>query len=105
MHAPHTSRRAAPPPPPAPQVPTGIDPLRFCVLTTVALLAWLLGAPAVVMAMSAMGLWAYGRAVRGGLTQTRCILRRPKLVLGYLALAFVAAAAALANTLLGRPWW
>jgi hypothetical protein len=86
-------------------VPAGIDPLRFCVFTTVALLAWLLGAPAVVMAMSAMGLSAYGRAVHGGLAQTRCILRHPKLVLGYLALAFVAAAAALANTLLGGPWW
>jgi hypothetical protein len=103
MHAPHASRRAAPPPPPgAHQVPTGIDPLRFCVFTTVALLAWLLGAPAVVMAMSAMGLWTYGRAVRGGLTQTRCVLRHPKLVLAYLALAFLAAAAAVTGAVLGR---
>jgi hypothetical protein len=99
-------RRAAPPPPaPAPHVPTGIDPLRFCVFTTVALLAWLLGAPAVVMAMSAMGLWAYGGAMRRGLTRTRCVLRHPRLVIAYLALAFVAAAAALANTLLGARWW
>ena len=100
----YSSRRATPPAA-SPPVPTGIDPLRFCVFTTIALLAWLLGAPAVVMAMSAMGLWAYGRAVRGGLQQTRCVLRRPKLVLGYLALAFVAAGATLLNALLGRAWW
>jgi hypothetical protein len=72
------------------------DPLRFCVFTTVALLAWLLGPPAVVAAMSALGLRAYLRAVRRGLTESRCVLRRPKLVLAYLASALVAAVAYLA---------
>jgi hypothetical protein len=59
-------------------------------MTTVALLAWLLGPPAVVVAMSLLGLWAYRRAIRAGLTESRCVLRRPALVLGYLALALAA---------------
>lgn len=78
----------------APPRPAGVpDPLRFCVMTTVALLAWLVGPPAVVIAMSALGLWAYRRAIRAGLTESRCVLKRPGLVLGYLALAFAAGVA------------
>jgi hypothetical protein len=71
------------------------DPVRFCAMTTVALLAWALGPPACVMIMSALGLWSYSRAIRGGLRESRCVLKRPGLVLGYLALAFVAAAVVL----------
>jgi len=82
--------------PPVPSAPhASFDPLRFCVYTTVALLAWLVSAPVMMMAMSALGLWTYGRAIRGGLTRTKCVLRNPRLVLGYLALVFVAGAAAL----------
>jgi len=78
--------------------PAGVpDPVRFCVLTTVALLAWALGPPAVVIAMSALGLWAYRRAIRAGLTETRCKLKRPGLVLGYLALALALGVAGLAR--------
>ena len=71
----------------APSVP--FDPVRFCVMTTVALLSWLFGPPACVLLMSALGLWAYTRAIRQGMTQSRCLLKRPKLVLGYLGTAFV----------------
>lgn len=74
----------------------GFDPVRFCVMTTVALIAWLLGPPACVMIMSALGLWAYARAVRRGLRESRCVLRRPALVLGYLAVAFIGGATAVA---------
>lgn len=95
--------RPSPPPPPSPPSfsapPTPLsppfDPIRFCVFTTVALLAWLLGPPVIVMAMSTLGLWAYARAVRAGLTRTRCVLRRPRLVLLYLGAAFLAGATAL----------
>jgi hypothetical protein len=73
-----------------------LDPVRFCAMTTVALIAWVIGPPACLMAMSALGLWAYVRAVRGGLRESRCVLRRPALVLGYLALTFLAGAGALA---------
>jgi hypothetical protein len=65
------------------------DPVRFCVMTTVALLAWGLGPAVMVVAMSALGLWAYRKAVRAGLTESRCVLKRPRLVLGYLGLALV----------------
>ncbi len=76
-----------------------IDPVRFCVLTTVALIAWLIGAPATVLLMSLLGLWAYQRAIRGGLTETRCGLKRPALAMGYLALLGMVAAVALIRPL------
>ncbi len=80
----------APAPPELPN--TSADPLRFCVFTTVALLAWVLG-PVVVVAMAGLGLVAYARAVRGGLAESRCVLRRPWLVLCYLAWAWACACA------------
>ena len=67
-----------------------VDPLRYCVMTTVALLAWLLSPPFVVAAMGAIGFWFYWQAMRGGLSRTRCVLRHPRLVLAYLGLAVVA---------------
>ncbi len=76
------------------------DPVRFCVLTTVALIAWLIGPPACIMLMSALGIWAYARAMRRGLTETRCVLKRPALAIGYLSTAFVVAAGVLAKQLL-----
>ena len=86
-----------------PPWPAGVpDPLRFCVMTTVALLAWLLGPPAVVIAMSALGLWAYRKAVRAGLTETRCVLKRPRWVLAYLAVALAAGVAGVAMALARR---
>jgi hypothetical protein len=69
------------------------DPLRFCIFTTVALIAWVLGAPAAVMLMSGLGLWAYWRAWRGGLRETRCFLRDPRLAMAYLLAAFALGAA------------
>jgi hypothetical protein len=87
-----------------PAVASGIDPLRFCVMTTVALLAWLLGPPAVA-AMSAVGFVAYSRAIRGGLTQTRCVLRHPRLVLAYLGVVFLIGVAGSADMFApGRLW-
>ena len=86
-----------------PPWPAGVpDPLRFCVMTTVALLAWLLSPPAVVIAMSALGLWAYRRAVRAGLAESRCVLRRPRWVLAYLAVALAAGVAGVAMALARR---
>ena len=76
------------------------DPVRFCVLTTVALIAWLIGPPACVMLMSALGLWAYARALRAGLKETRCVLKRPALAMTYLGVLFILAAGALVRQLL-----
>ena len=81
--------------PPAPRA--AFDPLRYCVMTTVALLAWLLSPPVMVSAMAAIGFWMYWRAFRGGLTRTRCVLRHPRLVLGYLAVACVAGLAGIVS--------
>jgi hypothetical protein len=77
-----------------------IDPVRFCVLSTVALIAWLIGAPATVLLMSLIGLWAYWRAMRGGLTETRCLLKRPGLAMTYLAVLAAVAAGTLIRQLL-----
>lgn len=72
-----------------------LDPLPFCVYTTVALLAWIVSPPVMMMAMSAIGLWMYAQAIRGGLTRSKCVLRNPRLVLLYLGALFVAGAAGL----------
>ena len=79
---------------------TSFDPVRFCAMTTVALIAWVLGPPACVMIMSALGLWAYVRAIRGGLRESRCVLKRPALVVGYLAVAFLGGTVALVRHLI-----
>jgi hypothetical protein len=71
------------------------DPLRFCIFTTIALLAWLFSPPVAVLLMSGLGLIAYRKAWRGGLRRSKCVLGDVRLVVGYLAVAFVAAAVAL----------
>ena len=63
------------------------DPLRFCIFTTIALLAWALSPPVVVTVLGGAGLWAYARARRQGLLQSRCILGDTRLVMAYLAAA------------------
>ena len=69
--------------------PTVFDPIRFCIFTTIALIAWVCGPPFAVTLMSGMGLWAYANAWRQGLRQSKCFLRDPRLVMGYLGAAFV----------------
>jgi hypothetical protein len=68
------------------------DPLRYCIFTTIALLAWVAGPPVVVAVMAGLGLWAYGRAWRGGRRRSRCLLGDVRLVLAYLFVAFAAGA-------------
>ena len=88
FYFPHASDSPAP--------PAALDPIRYCVYTTVALLAWLVSPPVMVMSMSGLGLWAYWRAVRGGLTRSKCVLRNPRLVLLYLGTVFTGGAVGLA---------
>jgi hypothetical protein len=76
----------APPRHDASATPT-FDPLRYCIFTTIALLAWLFGPAVIVVAISAIGLAAYWRAWRAGLTRSRCVLGDTRLVMLYLALA------------------
>ena len=70
------------------------DPLRLCVYATVALLAWLLGAWAVV-AFAALGLIGYVRARRAGLLTSKCVLRDTRLVIGYLGIIAAIATASI----------
>ncbi len=69
-----------------PLPPAVPDPIRFCVWTTVALLAWLLSPPVAAALFAAAGIVAYARAYRRGLRQSDCILRDVRLVMLYLAL-------------------
>jgi hypothetical protein len=69
--------------------PGAFDPIRFCVFTTVALIAWVFGPPVAVALMSGLGLAAYWHAWRNGLRSTKCILRDPRLTMLYLGAAFV----------------
>ncbi|HEV7421777.1 MAG TPA: hypothetical protein VGO30_18305 [Mycobacterium sp.] len=72
------------------------DPLRLCVYATVALLAWLLGAWAVVV-FAALGVIGYVRARRAGLLRSKCALRDTRLVIGYLGVIAAVAVASIAN--------
>jgi hypothetical protein len=71
---------------------TAFDPLKLCIFTTVALLAWILG-PFAVLIFAVAGLAGYWQAHRAGLTRSRCYLRDVRLVLAYLSLIALAAAA------------
>jgi hypothetical protein len=81
---------------PAAEAP--FDPLRLCIFTTVALLAWAFG-PFAVAVFAILGLAGYWKAHRAGLTRSRCYLRDVRLVLLYLALVLIAALAGAAWTL------
>jgi hypothetical protein len=78
------------------------DPLRFCVFTTVALIAWVAGAPAAVLLTSGLGIGAYWRARRDGVLRSRCVLGDTRLVLLYLAIVFAAAAVVLVRQVARR---
>lgn len=81
------------PVPPAFTRPQGkIDPLRFCVATTVAAIAWLVTPPLAVVAFGSLGLYSYWKARRAGLLNSRCLLGDTRWVMVYLA-ALVAAGA------------
>lgn len=74
--------------------PQTYDPLRLCVYTTVAAIAWLLG-PFAVLGFAALGIVGYARARRRGLTHSSCILRDTRVVLLYLGMLAAGAAVAI----------
>ena len=82
-----------PPTPPAPY-----DPLRLCIYSTVALIAWLAG-PFAVIFFAGLGLVGYVRARRAGLLRSKCFLRDTRLVIGYLSLLVLVGAGATLH-----PW-
>jgi hypothetical protein len=76
----------------APGQEAPFDPLRLCIFTTIAILAWILTPPLVVVWMSTLGLIGYVKAYRAGLTTSRCYLRDVRLVLAYLGTAWLVGA-------------
>jgi hypothetical protein len=70
--------------------PAVYDPLSYCIWTTVALIAWVISPPLALAGFGGLGLWAYVRAWRAGLRQSRCFLRDPRLVMLYLGVLLVA---------------
>ena len=69
------------------------DPLRLCIYTTVALIAFVLG-PIAVLGFSILAIAGYARARRNGLLRSRCKLGDTRLVLLYLSVVAVSAAVA-----------
>jgi hypothetical protein len=76
------------------------DPLRYCIFTTIALIAWAVGPPVAVALMSALGIAAYWSAWRAGLRTSKCVLRDVRLVFAYLGVAFLAATTVVIRDLL-----
>lgn len=75
-----------------PQFAKPFDPLRLCIYSTIALLAWLLTPALVVAAFSGFALFAYAKARRAGLVKSRCKLGDTRVVMTYLGVLFVAGA-------------
>jgi len=88
------------PVPADPAAEPSFDPLKLCIFTTIALLAWIFG-PLAVAVFAVLGLAGYWRAHRAGLTRSRCYLRDVRLVLLYLGIVLVAALAGIAWTVYG----
>lgn len=78
---------------PGPAAPRGeppFDPLRLCIIATVALLGWLAG-PVALVVFAGLGFAGYRKARRRGLKRSQCFLRDTRLVLAYLAVLLAAA--------------
>lgn len=71
-----------------PVVPVAVaaphDPLRLCIFATVAAIAWLAG-PVALVFFALLGVRGYVRAIRSGLTSTRCLWHDPRISVAYLA--------------------
>ncbi|MFN2484841.1 MAG: hypothetical protein ABR509_07920 [Candidatus Limnocylindria bacterium] len=65
----------------------------FCKMGTVGLLAWLMTPPLFVLVVGTIAVGLYGRAFTLGITRSRCILRRPLLIMIVWALIALADAA------------
>lgn len=77
-----------------PDPPGGFDPLRLCVNATIALISCLLG-PIALLGFALVAIAGYARARRAGLLRSRCKLGDTRLVLTYLSILAVLAAAAI----------
>ncbi|GGC84210.1 hypothetical protein GCM10011512_08800 [Tersicoccus solisilvae] len=74
--------------------PAPFDPLRLCVVTTVAAIACVAG-PLAVLVFALVAIGGYLRARRAGLMRSKCRLGDTRLVIAYLAVIAVASVAAI----------
>lgn len=81
--------------------PVEYDPLRLCIYTTIALIAWLITPPLTVAIFGLTGVAAYVRARRRGLAKSRCALGDTRLVISYLSVLTVAGVVATVVRLIG----
>ena len=65
----------------------------FCRMGTTGLIAWALSPAIFILAVSGIAVAFYGRAVWLGVSRTRCLLRRPTLVILFWSVVGVADAA------------
>ncbi|MBA2754520.1 MAG: hypothetical protein H0U40_08695, partial [Chloroflexia bacterium] len=65
----------------------------FCKMGTTGLLAWALTPAVFVLLVAGAAIVFYGRAVSLGLARSRCVLRRPTLIIGFWAVVALADAA------------
>ena len=62
----------------------------FCKMGTTGLIAWLLTPPIFVLVVAVIAVGLYARAVTLGVLRSRCILRRPLLIIGFWAVVGIA---------------
>jgi hypothetical protein len=73
----------------------------FCKLGTTGLIAWALTPPIFVLLVAVVAIALYGKALTLGLLRSRCVLRKPLLIIGFWTVVAVADAAWL---LIGNDW-
>jgi len=55
----------------------------FCKMGTVGLMAWLLTPSIFVLIVASIAILLYGRALMLGIRRSKCILRKPLLIMGF----------------------
>jgi hypothetical protein len=62
----------------------------FCKMGTTGLIAWVLTPPIFVLLVAVIAVALYGKAVTLGLLRSKCILRKPMLIIGFWAVVGIA---------------
>ena len=70
-------------PPATPQEKAERLAFTFCRMGTTGLIVWVLTPPVFILLVSVAAVAFYGRAVWLGVSRTRCLLRRPSLVIAF----------------------
>lgn len=65
----------------------------FCKMGTAGLIAWLLTPPIFVLVVSVVAIGLYARSITLGVSWSKCLLRKPTLIIGFWAVVAVADAA------------